>query len=429
MNKKKLTLYCQYYHPEVASLSQLCTDLCEGLTDTFDVTVICSVPCYTGTVDPAYTKKKYYFEEKGGVKIIRVKVPPYNKQNKLARVRNILAYFFRSLGATFKAEKPDFILTESQPPILGGLLGVLAKRITALRGKRARLLYVIQDYNPEQTMVVGYSKNRALLRLMMSLDKHSCRVADKVVVVGADMLPTMTKRFTNKRGDVSKKLPKTVFINNWMDENDVYPLPTDDARVAAFRRAHELEGKFVLMYSGNIGLFYDLENLFAVIERFKDDDRIVFPFVGEGTKKAELMAYAQAHGMKNVVFIPYQKKEELAYSLNAADAHWIVNAEGVKGVSCPSKLYGILAVAKPALAVLEEGTEARGVIEQTRCGYAVSPRDYDGVAALISRFLEADRADLTAMGARGHQYMREHLTRDISIRKYRAEILDCEADV
>ena len=59
--------------------------------------------------------------------------------------------------------------------------------------------------------------------------------------------------------------------------------------------------------------------------------------------------------MDNVIFIPYQNKINLIYSLNAGDVHWCVNAKGIKGVSCPSKAYGIMSVAKPIIGVLEEG--------------------------------------------------------------------------
>lgn len=423
--KKNLTLYSNYYYPEMASLAMLCTDLCQGLKDDYNITVICSIPCYTGVIEDKYLTNSYYFEEHDGVNVIRVKVPRFDKHNKISRVKNIMAYFFRSILATFKAPKADVIITESQPPILGGLLGVAGKWMNALRGKRSKMIYVIQDYNPEQTMVVGYSKNKLILNAMMWFDKFSCRMADKVVVVGSDMVPTMTKRFTKKNGKVSKAMPETVFINNWMDDKEVYPLPSTDERVIAFKKKHNLENKFVVMYSGNIGLFYDLPNLFKVVEKFKDRDDVVFPFVGEGTLKDELMAYAKEHDMNNVCFIPYQEKSELAFSLNAADVHWIVNAEGVKGVSCPSKLYGILSTSKPALAVLEEGTEARNIIESTKCGYAVSPKDYAGVEKLIEKFINTDKEELVKMGERGHEYMMAHLTREISIEKYRAEIESC----
>lgn len=423
---KNITFYSNYYYPELASLAQLTTDLCSGLADEYEITVICAVPCYSGAVEKKYLEKKYYFEVHDNVNIIRVKVPPYNKRNKLSRIKNIVVYFFRSIYATVKAPKADCVITESQPPVLGGLLGVIGKYINRMRGKNAKMMYVIQDYNPEQTMIVGYSKNRMVLSLMMLLDKFSCKNADKVVVVGKDMLPTMTKRFTNKKGIVSKKMPKMALIHNWIDESAIYPLDVSDRNIIDFKEKHGLSGKFIIMYSGNIGLFYDLENLIRVIDKFKNREDVVFTFVGDGAKKEYLKIYTTAFRRKNVVFIPYQSKEELIYSLNAADVHWIVNAQGVKGVSCPSKLYGILAAAKPALAVLEEGTEARDIIESVGCGYAASPKDYEKIAELIGRFIDTPKEELSEMGKRGHEYLLDHLTKEHAIELYKKEIMAME---
>ena len=155
-------MYAHYYHPDVASTGQILTELAEGMKEQFDITVICVVPSYTGVIPQAYKDDKYYFEEINGIKIVRVKVPEFNKANKVSRVKNIVAYFIRSLIATFKVGKQDFVYSISQPPILGGILGVWGKWI-----KNAKYIYNIQDFNPEQTMAVNYSDNKMILKFMM----------------------------------------------------------------------------------------------------------------------------------------------------------------------------------------------------------------------------------------------------------------------
>lgn len=113
----------------------------------------------------------------------------------------------------------------------------------------------------------------------------------------------------------------------------------------AFKKKYGLDGKFVIMYSGNIGLYYDLENLIKVVKRFgtgtktADGREVVFAFVGAGSVLKTLEDYVAEHHMENVVFIPYQDKADLIYSLNAGDVHWCVNAKGIKGVSCPSNVW------------------------------------------------------------------------------------------
>ena len=219
-------------------------------------------------------------------------------------------------------------------------------------------------------------------------------------------------------------------INNWIDENEIYPLDESNERVVAFKKKYGLDGKFVIMYSGNIGLYYDLENLIKVVERIKpgtktaDGREVVFAFAGAGSVLDKLVLYVKEHHMDNVTFIPYQDKADLIYSLNAGDVHWCVNAKGIKGVSCPSKAYGIMAASKPILGVLEAGSEVRCLIEDTHGGLCCEPGEYDKVEENIRWFIEnAGNSELKAMGARGRENLEKNLTRNVSVRKYAEEIL------
>lgn len=412
--KKRIMIFAHYYPPDLASTGQLLKDLAEGMLGAFDVTVICTVPSYSGSIVKRYKGKRYHFEKRDGVKVIRVRVPEFTKSDKHSRIRNITAYFFGALGAARRAGEQDYVFTISQPPILGGLLGVIGKW-----QKSAKMIYCIQDFNPEQIMAVGYCRNALLLKALMVLDKFSCRHSDLVVTVGRDLVQTLEGRF---RG---KKVPKHVMINNWIDEEKIYPLEPDDERVCAFRRRYGLESRFVFMYSGNIGLYYGLKELIKIIEQFEpgtkaaDGREVAFAFVGDGALRDELVRYTKEHHMDNVVFIPYQEKEELVYSLNAADVHWVVNAEGMKGVSCPSKFYGIAAVGKPMIGVLEEGAEVCALIKEAGCGVVCEPGDNGQVREAIRWSIQQVGPErLKKMGQEGHSYLMEDLTRNMSVHKY-----------
>ena len=182
------------------------------------------------------------------------------------------------------------------------------------------------------------------------------------------------------------------------------------------------------MYSGNIGLYYDLENIIKVIEKFKsgtkaeDGREVAFVFVGAGSVLNKLEDYANEHKMANVIFIPYQDKKELIYSLNSADVHWCINAKGIKGVSCPSKAYGIMAAGKPMLGVLEEGSEIRCIIEDADCGVCINPENYTDIENSISYFLNENIAKLKEQGKNGRVYLEENLSKETSINKYEQEI-------
>ncbi|WP_288479646.1 glycosyltransferase family 4 protein [uncultured Clostridium sp.] len=409
--KKKLLVYAHYYYPDVASTGQILAELCEGIRDRFDITIICVVPSYSGKIEAKYKEKRIYKERFNGIDIIRVRVPEFDKKDKKSRVKNLIAYFINSIIATKSLEKYDYIYSISQPPILGGLLGVIGKKL-----KGGKLIYNIQDFNPEQTMAVGYTKNKILLNIAMKMDKFNCKKADEVIVVGRDMQETLKNRFLNK------KVPKNVFINNWIDEKNIYPISNDNEKIIRFKEKYGLINKFIIMYSGNIGLYYDLENIIKVIEKFKKRNDIIFAFVGDGTVKEKIEKFSKENKMCNVRFIPYQPKDDLIYSLNSADVHWVVNAKGIKGISVPSKLYGVMAVGKYVLGVLDKGSEARLIVEEANCGICVNPGEYEEIEKAIINILNY-KDKIYEYGKRGREYLEKNLTKDISINKYKENIL------
>lgn len=422
--KRKLVIYAHYYAPDVASTGQILQDMAEGMTDVFDVTVICTVPSYTGKISQEYAENKFYNEQINGVKVIRVPVPDFSKTSKISRIKNLFSYYFGAKKATRLVGEQDYIFTISQPPILGGMLGVYAKRkILSSNGTSPMFVYCIQDFNPEQIIATGYVKLKPLLRIARWIDKRSCKKSDLIVTVGRDLESTLKQRFAG--GSV----PRHTIINNWVDENVIYPLSHEDKGVEEFNRTYGLENKFIIMYSGNIGLYYDLEGLIHVIGNFKnaktpDGRDVAFVFVGGGAMLDRLKKYKEEHALDNVVFIPYQDKDKLVYSLNAADVHWCVSAKGIKGVSCPSKFYGIAGVGKPVIGVLEKGAEIEMLINEIGCGKIAEPEDYKSIEGIVKWYIDnADKSEITEMGRRAHEYLLQHLTKNVSIQKYKKEML------
>ena len=117
--KKRILIYAHYYAPDVASTGQILQDLAEGMADEFDVTVICTVPSYTGIIAEGYKEKRFYREEINGVHVLRVPVPEFTKSRKKSRVKNLLAYFLGARKATDLVGLQDYVFTISQPPIMG----------------------------------------------------------------------------------------------------------------------------------------------------------------------------------------------------------------------------------------------------------------------------------------------------------------------
>ncbi|MCX8128914.1 MAG: glycosyltransferase family 4 protein [Clostridia bacterium] len=397
---KKILVMGDYFYPDVQSTGQILTELCTELQNDFSITVLTSVP--SSNTDQ-YSEAINY-ENYQNLRLVRIKTKPFDKRSKFSRIKHIVEYFFLVRQAIRKLEKQDIVLAISQPPILGGLQGIYAKKI-----HKAKFIYNIHDFNPEQAEAVGYFKFSFIYKILKMIDTSTCKKADKIVIVGSDMKETLRRRGIEEDS-------KIFLINNWIDEECVYPLA--DEKVEEFKVKYRIDNKLIIMYSGNIGLYYDLENIIKVLGKFKHREDIVFAFVGDGAKREELELWVKTNCINNIRFIPYQKKEEIIYSLNAADVHIVANKKGIKGVSVPSKIYGVMASGKYILGILEGGSEAASLIENSSCGCIIEPGDYSRLHSTIEAIIDTDKVSLAMSGIRGRKYLETYLRKGQAIEKY-----------
>jgi glycosyltransferase involved in cell wall biosynthesis len=139
---------------------------------------------------------------------------------------------------------------------------------------------------------------------------------------------------------------KVAVIPPWShDEHVFYDAPGRES----FRRAYTLEGKFVVMYSGNHSPCHPLDTLLAAARRLSHDPGIVFCFVGGGSEYRKIEAEVRATTPANILCLPYQPLERLAASLSAADLHVVVMGDAFVGTIHPCKIYNILGVGAPVL--------------------------------------------------------------------------------
>lgn len=134
-----------------------------------------------------------------------------------------------------------------------------------------------------------------------------------------------------------------------------------------------------------------------------------------------MIAFCKINKLENVRFIPYQEKKDLIYSLNSADIHLVVNARGIKGVSVPSKIYGCLATNVPIFGILERGSEAWNIIEESNCGILSETGNYQEIKKNLRKVIK-EKQEFIKKHETGRKYLEEHLTMDKSIEKYRREI-------
>ena len=133
-------------------------------------------------------------------------------------------------------------------------------------------------------------------------------------------------------------------IHNWADDEAIRPVSQFDNPL---RHKWQLENKFVVAYSGNLGRAHEFNTLLAASQRLKDHPSIVFVCVGAGYGLDQLRRSVEQRGLDRTFrFFPYQDRSMLKYSLGVADVHWISLKPELEGLIVPSKFYGVAAAGK-----------------------------------------------------------------------------------
>ncbi|MHB8643725.1 MAG: glycosyltransferase family 4 protein [Gaiellaceae bacterium] len=391
--KPRLLVLNQYYRPGVEATAFLLSELCRELARDFDVTVV------TGTVRGVRLPLR---ETLDGVDVVRVRSTSFARANIWLRALNYVTYLLGSLAAAARAPKPDVVMCWTDPPVIGDVGLLVARRF------RAPLVVVSQDVFPEIAVELGRITNPLVVGMLRRAVVRYLRNADRVVAIGE----TMQRRL------VEKGARRVDVIPNWVDTSTLVPQP----RCNEWSARHGLDDKFVVMHSGNVGHAQDLDTLVCAATLSRDLDKLAVVIVGEGARKAELVGLARELAA-NVTFLPYQARSELPLSLSAADVHVVGLARGLAGYVVPSRLYGVLSVARPVIVAADTQSETAQLVRSVGCGVVVPPGDATALAVAI-RSAHDGALDLGAMGAKGRDYVVAHADRSVAVERYRALLLE-----
>jgi colanic acid biosynthesis glycosyl transferase WcaI len=182
-----------------------------------------------------------------------------------------------------------------------------------------------------------------------------------------------------------------------------------------------LAGKFLIVYSGNIGIKQGLDTILEIADRTRDMDDIVYLFVGNGAYKESLFKKYKKMALNNVKFLPVQPRDMLPYMLSAADISLVPQQKTVTDIVMPSKLISILASGRAVIASAKPGSEVFNVIKANGCGIVVEPENPEQLfMAVIDLYNNRNKAE--EYGRKGRKYATENLSKESILKTFEERI-------
>jgi len=392
--RPRLLVLNQYYWPGVEATAHLLTELCEALAVEFEVTVVTGRLHDHPDAQPGRT-------ERNGVRIVRVNSTSFERAKLGPRAANYVTYLLQSFRAAVATRRPDVVVCMTDPPITGDIAHVVARRF------RVPFLVISQDVFPEIAVELKRLENPIVVGALRVLIRWYLKRADRIVAIGE----TMRRRLVEKGADPAR----ISIIQNWVDTDRLVPEPRDNP----WAREHGLDGRFVVMHSGNIGYAQNLDALVRAGTFLRDLDGVTLVLVGSGARQGEIEELAARLEVDAVRFFPYQERAVLSQSLSAASVHVVGLARGLSGYVVPSRLYGVLAVGRPVIVAADAESETAQVVERVGCGIVIPPGRPEVLAETI-RCAHDGGYDLERMGALGREYVVAEADRRVAVSRYAA---------
>jgi len=389
----RILLLNQCFYPDHVSTSQHLTDLALLLKKSGHIiTVLSSCRSYDKP------KERYPSQETwSDINIQRIWTPGLGKKTMFHRAVDAGVFWLSAARHLMLMPRHDVIISLTSPPLIS-VLGAAAAMF-----HRCQSMIWLMDMNPDQAVANGVLRRGSLTERVLSAALNwSFHKAACIVVLDR----FMAKRLREKgiRESVIQTIPP------WSHDEAIRFCA--DAR-RAFRLAHNIDDKFVVMYSGNHSPCHPLDTVLEAALRLRDNPKVHFLFVGGGSEFNKVRDFADRHDLSEVTCLPYQPIEKLSASLSSADLHLIVMGDPYVGIVHPCKIYNILTLGLPFLFIGPDPSHVHDICEQLDLPNHTRFASHGDVEAVCKHLLDASKQGTLpvepSLQALAKKYSFEHL--------------------
>jgi colanic acid biosynthesis glycosyl transferase WcaI len=404
----KILVLSVNYWPEETGIGPLTTWRCEYLASRgHDVTICTTFPYYPQwRVCEQYKRALWRRESHNGVKILRSWSWIPKQVTSVKRIVFEATFLMGNLIAALSTGKPDLLLVESPPLGLALTAGVL-KRLWGIP-----FVYDVMDLQPDAAADLGMLHDGTLMRSLYRLEKFAYHQADLV----STLTEGMRRRILEK-----SIAPEKVTLFAVRADSSLLQLQRG-AEGQSFRRTYALEKKFVVLYTGNMGVKQGLDVIVSAAGLSQDRPEIVYLFAGDGAVRRDTELQAAALGLTNIKFLPVQPKEQLFQMLAAADICLITQQRTVSDIVFPSKTATFMAAGCPIIASVNRGSAVASILERSGAGLVVTPEEPTLLSEAI-KSLQGDSRKQREMSEAGRRFAREYWDESVILPKMESELL------
>lgn len=405
---KKILIHSIVFSPDGVSTAYLYNDIALKFKDEgYTVSVLTTTPHYNIVKEelasqPLFSKLfgLYYVSNYNGIVVKHI--PQKKFKSTILRMIGFAYWHFMSLLLGLFENKIDVILSPS-PPLTIGLINILLGKI-----KGAKVIYNVQEIYPDLLIQEGGVHSKFIISVLKWVEKFVYNHTDAVVTIDQVFYDTIVERFKDKS--------KLHIIPNFVDTS-IYK-PVDACNVHYNRSIFPENNALKLMYAGNIGHAQDWVFLMEVAKNLRDEN-IEFYIIGEGVMRDFLLKEINGNKLNKVKLIPYQPRETMPELIAYSDLQFIFMSPHTDGHGFPSKIYTIMACAKPMIVSSGADTPIVNFLKGKDCAFCITDKDFKTkINTTVQTIINLNLTELIQKGENARKYISKEYSKEVVTNKY-----------
>ena len=395
----RILILTQYFPPERGAVRRLFEFAKIFQEHGHQVTVLTAMPNYPDGILPERYKGKFFVREKlDGIDVCRSYVLPAPNSRPVRRMVGFLTFLLSSIVNSFRIKGKFDLVIASSPPVTTAIAGYLVSRL-----RRTRYVLELRDLQPESGVQFG--------NLEESLFTRSIRAVMNFLYKRADRIVSATDGINDFLREYGIEPRRVITVKSGVGDNFIF------GHSNGVRKKFGWKEKFLVVYSGTLGLVRPLETIVEAARGLAHEKDIHFVFVGDGQKKAELEKLTAHYQLDNVSFTGLQPLEYIPFFLRASDVliECLKDVEVAK-MAVPSKVFEYMASGKPIVLGCPDG-EASALLNNAGGALTYRSSNADELSELILR-LRSGKIDGDRLGQGYHDYIRNNHSRSRWAERY-----------
>lgn len=331
-----------------------------------------------------------------GIRVIHI--PQKKFKSSVLRILGFVYWHILSFVTGLFIQHVDVILSPS-PPLTIGIINIWLAKL-----KGCKVVYNVQEIYPD----ILKKKEGVIVSFLRKMERYVYDSSSAITTIDQVFYDTIVGRFKDKS--------KLHIIPNFVDTELYSPRKgcQETLDTALFPETESLK----LLYAGNIGFAQDWEPLISLAEKTKDSP-VEYFVIGEGVMKPYIEEKIKELGLNKIHLLPYQPRILMPAILAYSDIQFIFMNPEMDRQGFPSKVYTIMACAKPLLVCSGTGTPIINFLQECNCAKLITEEKYEKkIDEMVEWLGTISTKQLSLLGENGMKVIEAFYSKDVVTKKY-----------